>query len=90
MAPAAPYKLVTVNNAPDRAKRLVGRVLDDMKDNYAIDYVANAESESHPAFVNFACHLTDRPPGPEAAKLVLEEHVPDIVVCLLFFFFSYY
>ncbi|KAI7152312.1 hypothetical protein KC349_g9015 [Hortaea werneckii] len=44
MAPQGPYKLMTVNNAPDRAKRLIGRVVEDMKDQYEINYVANAES----------------------------------------------
>ena len=46
MTPKGPYKLVTVNNAPDRAKRLVGRVVEDVKEQYTIDYVANAESRS--------------------------------------------
>lgn len=46
MTPEGPYKLVTVNNAPDRAKRLVGRVVEDLRETYTIDYVANAESES--------------------------------------------
>ena len=39
--PKGPYRLVTVNNAPDRAKRLVGRVVEDLKDVYTIDYVGN-------------------------------------------------
>lgn len=42
--PLGPFKLVTVNNAPERAKRLVGRVVENVKDKYTIDYVANAES----------------------------------------------
>lgn len=50
MAPSGPFKLMTVNNAPDRAKRLVGRVVEDVKDTYTIDYVANAESKSNPSF----------------------------------------
>lgn len=41
---SGPYKLVTVNDAPDRAKRIVGRVVEELKDVYAIEYVANAES----------------------------------------------
>lgn len=44
MAPQGPYKLVTVNNAPERAQRLVGRVVEDLKDRYTIIYAANAES----------------------------------------------
>jgi hypothetical protein len=41
-----PFKLVTVNTAPERAKRLIGRVVVDVQDTYTIDYVANAESTS--------------------------------------------
>jgi len=44
MAPEPTYKLVTVNNAPERAKRLVGRVIEDLKDRYTIIHAANAES----------------------------------------------
>ncbi|KAL2200644.1 hypothetical protein P885DRAFT_57513 [Corynascus similis CBS 632.67] len=42
MAPAGPFKLVTVNTAPDRAKRLIGRVVEDVKDKYIIVHAANA------------------------------------------------
>jgi hypothetical protein len=38
------YRLVTVNTAPERAKIIIGRVVEAVKDVYAIDYVANAES----------------------------------------------
>ena len=40
------YLLVTVNAAPERAKLLVGRVVDDVKDRYNIKHIANVESES--------------------------------------------
>lgn len=43
--PKGPYRLVTVNNAPERAKRLIGRVVEDLKDRYQIDYVGNCISE---------------------------------------------
>ncbi|KXS95874.1 hypothetical protein AC579_4445 [Pseudocercospora musae] len=42
-APKGPYKLVTVNTAPDRAKRLIGRVVDALKDRYEIKHVGNCE-----------------------------------------------
>ncbi|PNS20072.1 hypothetical protein CAC42_5522 [Sphaceloma murrayae] len=42
--PLGPYKLVTVNNAPERAKRLCGRVIDDVKDSYTIIHSGNADS----------------------------------------------
>jgi hypothetical protein len=43
-APRGPYKLVTVNTAPERAKVIIGRVVEAVKERYAIDYAANAES----------------------------------------------
>lgn len=46
MAPKGPYRLCTVNKVPARAKILIGRVVEDVKEEYTIDYVANAESES--------------------------------------------
>ena len=45
MSPKGPYRLVTVNTAPDRAKRLVGRVAEDLKDQYTIEHLANCESK---------------------------------------------
>lgn len=41
--PLGPYKLVTVNTAPERAKRLVGRVVEEVKKEYTIIHAANAE-----------------------------------------------
>ncbi|KZL85524.1 hypothetical protein CI238_04629 [Colletotrichum incanum] len=43
MASKGPFKLVTVNTAPERAKRLVGRVVEELKDRYTIEHVANCE-----------------------------------------------
>ena len=45
MAPKGPYKLVTVNAAPERAFRLIGRVVEELKDQYTIQHVANCESK---------------------------------------------
>jgi hypothetical protein len=45
MAPIGPYKLVTVNTAPDRAKRLIGRVVEDVKEKYTIIHAANVDSK---------------------------------------------
>jgi hypothetical protein len=45
MVPKGPYKLCTVNTAPERAKRLIGRLVEDVKEEYTILYLANAESE---------------------------------------------
>lgn len=42
--PKGPYRLVTVNTAPERAKKLVGRFTDTVKERYIIDHVWNCES----------------------------------------------
>jgi hypothetical protein len=43
--PSGPWRLVTVNTAPERAKRLIGRVVEDVKDRYDIIHEANAASK---------------------------------------------
>ncbi|CRK17181.1 hypothetical protein BN1723_002348 [Verticillium longisporum] len=43
MPPKGPFRLVTVNTAPERAKRLIGRMTEALRDEYTIDYVANCE-----------------------------------------------
>ncbi|EPT02973.1 hypothetical protein FOMPIDRAFT_1117124 [Fomitopsis schrenkii] len=37
------YKLMSVNTVPERAKRLIGRVVEEVKDRWTIQYIANAE-----------------------------------------------
>lgn len=44
MAPKGPYRLCTVNTVPERAKRVVGRVIEAVKDEYKIIHVENAAS----------------------------------------------
>lgn len=44
MAPKGPYKLCTVNTVPERAKLVVGRVVDALKERYTVIHVENAES----------------------------------------------
>jgi hypothetical protein len=46
MAPIGPFKLVSVNTAPDRAKRLIGRVVEDVKEQYIIIHSGNATCKS--------------------------------------------
>jgi hypothetical protein len=41
-----PFKLVTVNTAPERAKRLIGRMIESLKDQYDIEYIDNCESKT--------------------------------------------
>ncbi|KAI4792747.1 hypothetical protein E4T44_09143 [Aureobasidium sp. EXF-8845] len=44
--PLGPFKLVTVNTAPERAYRLIGRVVENVKDKYTIIHAGNADSVS--------------------------------------------
>ncbi|KAL4872739.1 hypothetical protein BDV12DRAFT_161439 [Aspergillus spectabilis] len=43
-SPKGPYTLVTVNTAPERAKRLIGRLIEALKDRYTIIHVDNCEN----------------------------------------------
>ncbi|KAF2486957.1 hypothetical protein BDY17DRAFT_321704 [Neohortaea acidophila] len=40
-SPKGPYKLVTVNTAPERAKRLVGKMIEGLSDRYQVIHEAN-------------------------------------------------
>lgn len=42
--PKGPFRLITVNTAPERAQRLIGRVADTLKDQYIIIHEANCSS----------------------------------------------
>ncbi len=53
MAPSGPYKLVTVNTAPDRAKRLIGRVVENVKEKYTIIHSGNADSTQPLPYLHF-------------------------------------
>ncbi|KAG9240841.1 hypothetical protein BJ878DRAFT_570689 [Calycina marina] len=44
-APKGPYKLVTVNTAPERAQRLIGLVTKDLADQYTIIHAANCATK---------------------------------------------
>jgi len=41
-----PINLVSVNTAPERAKRLIGILIEDVKDKYNIKHAGNSDSES--------------------------------------------
>nr|XP_036581422.1 uncharacterized protein CTRU02_08472 [Colletotrichum truncatum]KAF6789773.1 hypothetical protein CTRU02_08472 [Colletotrichum truncatum] len=65
-SPKGPFKLITVNTAPERAKRLIGRMVEALKDQYTIDYVANCE---------IACV------GIDEVEAKVKEHQPDVLFC---------
>lgn len=47
--PKGPYRLLTVNTAPERATKLVGRFIENVRDRYVIDHAQNCESKKdHP------------------------------------------
>jgi hypothetical protein len=56
-ASSGPYKLLTVNNAPARAKLLIGRVTNDLKDRYIIEHVGYLSCRS---FVHDFCAWLSR------------------------------
>ncbi|KAF9737645.1 hypothetical protein PMIN06_003904 [Paraphaeosphaeria minitans] len=39
-----PFKLVTVNTAPDRAKRIIARMIESLSDRYDITHIDNCSS----------------------------------------------
>jgi hypothetical protein len=51
-----PFRLVTVNTAPERAKRLIGRLIAELQDDYEIIHVDNCQSSSH---MNVILRLTN-------------------------------
>lgn len=57
--PKGPYKLVTVNNVPERAKRLIGRVVAELADQITIVHAANCASK-HPLYSLAFYALRDR------------------------------
>ncbi|KAF2191547.1 hypothetical protein K469DRAFT_558410 [Zopfia rhizophila CBS 207.26] len=84
--PKGPYKLVTLNTAPDRAKRLIGRMVDGLKDRYTIEHVANCEKmeEVEPKVREYRPHLLFSasmwsPEQAEKIKGVAEGERPGIV-----------
>ena len=40
-----PFRLVTVNTAPERAQKVIGMLAGELKERYVIEHVANCESE---------------------------------------------
>ncbi|KAK4462809.1 hypothetical protein QBC42DRAFT_224219 [Cladorrhinum samala] len=83
--PKGPFRLVTVNTAPERAKRLIGRVVEDVKDKYTIIHAGNADDieqvkatveEAKPDLLFTASMWT-----PEQAQQIIsiaKEIVPDL------------
>jgi hypothetical protein len=83
--PLGPFKLVTVNTTPERARMIVGRVVEAVKDKYTIIHAANAEGEEFRFRKFIASWAIDSGVFLIAIKDVaatVEEIKPDLLVCL--------
>lgn len=82
--PAGPFKLVTVNSNPERAKKLCGRLVEEMRATHHIDYVANTTSKQHTrswmARASSARELNNYEPGIDGVRAMVEEHKPNLMV----------
>ncbi|RDW70756.1 uncharacterized protein DSM5745_08267 [Aspergillus mulundensis] len=79
-SPKGPYTLVTVNTAPERAKRLIGRMVEALKDRYTIIHVDNCESMPPTLHLesNARMKLIQRTAIEEVAPKVTQ-HKPDVL-----------
>lgn len=77
-SPQGPYKLVTVNTAPERAQRLIGQLADALKDSYTIKHVANCESMA----IIFCQKVLFADKGLEIDEVEssVQKHKPDLLV----------
>ncbi|KAG9526389.1 hypothetical protein KCU77_g15727, partial [Aureobasidium melanogenum] len=75
--PLGPFKLVTVNTAPERAYRLIGRVVENVKDKYTIIHAGNADNQEQVREVVTRCQpdvlFTASMWTPEEAKSIHAE-----------------
>lgn len=81
-APKGPFRLVTVNTAPERAQRLIGRLVEAMKDRYTIIHEANCASMLpllNPS-QSEACHVLTRSAAIEEVGPKVKEVMPDVLV----------
>lgn len=78
--PKGPYRLVTVNTAPERAKRLIGRMTEALKDRYDIRHVDNCESESTWNSAPSNLLLTTRETAIDEVLPKVTKHKPDVLV----------
>lgn len=91
MSPKGPFRLMTVNTAPERAKRVIGAMVENLKERYTIDYVVNSESKYSVLFfflssLSNSLHLCQVErliivgPGIEDIRSLVEEYHPDVLV----------
>ena len=94
--PLGPFRLVTVNTAPERAKKIVGRVVEDVRETYTIVHAGNAEGEQ-PCLLSQIVPISSAPPGElrlrgfffitvaaiDSVERVVEDLQPDVLVRLI-------
>lgn len=83
---------MTVNTAPERAKRVIGAMVKNLKESYIIDYVVNSESKSLPWLDRFKKFLVSRWTSGKDERLIalgsgvedvgplIKQHRPDVLV----------
>ncbi|KAH8758396.1 hypothetical protein F5883DRAFT_566156 [Diaporthe sp. PMI_573] len=88
--PAGPFRLVTVNSSAERAKKLCGRLCEEMRATHHIDHVANTTSiegvramvEEHKPNLMFTASMWTPEEAAQAISIA-REIVPDIKVMSL-------
>lgn len=62
MSSSAPVNLVSVNTAPDRARLVIGTVIENVKDRYSIVHAGNSTSQSaRPHLLGFEASVGPNP-----------------------------
>ncbi|MCJ1442643.1 MAG: hypothetical protein MMC23_003140 [Stictis urceolatum] len=77
--PDNPLKLVTVNTAPERAYRLIGRVIESLNDRYSIVHADNVDSKHDVSSMENKDlhHATDI----DNVRSTVEKVQPDLLFC---------
>jgi hypothetical protein len=75
--PKGPFRLITVNTAPERAQRLIGRLVDALKEDYEIIHVDNCQSMTPRRFL---IHNADCLLGKDEVLPKVTVHEPDVLV----------
>jgi len=83
--PNRTFRLLTVNNVPERAKKVIGQVVEELKTRYRIEHVGNCfgtfgRAASLDVKMTLEAMLTSVLDKSEVAPKV-KELKPDILVC---------
>lgn len=78
--PKGPYRLVTVNNAPERARRLIARLVTALQDRYTIIHLDNCESNQIKIPHAYSSLHANFDPAIEEVEPKVKQHQPDLLV----------